>query len=85
MPTHPAQPTKIDDQETLKLLVDNIHCLEHPAGWIKHPYFQERFAGNAEGVREVKKRFCEAIILLLEKNDRLKKRPGRPRKDGANA
>lgn len=84
----PAQPpftaaAKIDDKETLKLLVDHIANLEHPLGWIKHPYFEERFSGNPEGVRELKTRFCEAIILLLEKNDKLKKRPGRPRKDDA--
>jgi hypothetical protein len=83
-----AQPfaVKIDDKETLQLLYDNLHNLEHPAGWIKHPYFDERFAANPDGVREVKKRFCEALVLLLEKHDRLKKRPGRSRKaDNADA
>jgi hypothetical protein len=65
-------PAKIHDQATLKLLIDNIANLEHPLGWIKHPYFQERFTGNADGVREMKKRYCEAIVLLLEKHDRLR-------------
>lgn len=70
----PAQPfsAPVKDAATVKLLVDNIHNLEHPLGWIKHPYFQERFSGNPGGVREVKKRFCEAIVLLLEKHDKLK-------------
>lgn len=79
----PAQPfgAQIEDKETLKLLMDNIDNLEHPRGWIKHPYFQERFAGNPDGVRETKRVFCEALVLLLEKNDKLKKRSGRPRKD----
>lgn len=76
----PAQPfsAPVKDAATVKLLVDNIHNLEHPLGWIKHPYFQERFSGNPDGVREVKKRFCEAIVLLLEKNDKLKT-PAKPR------
>jgi hypothetical protein len=83
----PQKPwAKVQDQETLKLLMDNIHNLEYPlpghgTQWLKIPYFQERLSGNPDGVREIKKRFCEAIVLLLEKNDRLKKRPGRPRKD----
>lgn len=82
-----AQPfgAQVDDKETLQLLVDHIDNLEHPLGWIKHPYFQERFADNPTGVRELKTRFCEAIMLLLEKNDKLKKRPGRPRKSDGNA
>jgi hypothetical protein len=67
---------KIDDQETLQLLMDNIHCLEYRlAGgsqWLKLPYFQEQLSGNREGVREIKRRFCEAIVQLLEKNGRLK-------------
>ncbi|MEZ0366795.1 hypothetical protein ACAG26_24280 [Mycobacterium sp. pUA109] len=75
-----AQPEKpfalINDRETLKLLVDNIHNLEYPlvgtTQWIKLPYFQDRLSGNAAGVNEVKRRFCEAIVLLLEKNGRLK-------------
>lgn len=74
------QPTvNIEDKETLQLLIDNIHNLEHPAGWIKHPYFDERFSANRAGVREVKRLFCEAVVLLLEKNERLKK-PRAPRK-----
>jgi hypothetical protein len=77
----PAQPKKkpfahVDDQETLKLLMDNIHNLEYrlPGGsqWLKLPYFQEQLSGNREGVLEIKRRFCEAIVQLLEKNDRLK-------------
>jgi hypothetical protein len=78
----PAQPlaVNVEDKEALKLLLDNIENLYHPRGWIKHPYFQERFSGNPDGVREVKRLFCEAIVMLLEKNDKLKKRPGRPRK-----
>lgn len=66
----------VKDQETLKLLIDNIHALEYPilggTQWLRLPYFQERFAGNPPGVQEVKRRFCEAIVLLLERNDRLK-------------
>jgi hypothetical protein len=76
-----AQPKKkpfahINDQDTLKLLMDNIHCLEYrlPGGsqWLKLPYFQAQLSGNRDGVNEVKRRFCEAIVQLLEKNDRLK-------------
>jgi hypothetical protein len=80
---------QIEDRETLQLLIDNIHNLEHPAGWIKHPYFDERFAQNREGVRQVKRIFCEAVVLLLEKHERLKAappaapKPGRPRKTDA--
>lgn len=68
-----AQPfaTKVDNPDVVKLLTDNIHHLEHPLGWIKHPYLQERFSGNPAGVHEVKKRFCEAVVLLLEKNGKL--------------
>ena len=78
-----AQPftVNVGDKEALKLLVDNIHNLKHPGGWIKHPYFDARFSGNPEGVNELKKRFCEAIVLLLEENGHLKRRPGRPRND----
>jgi hypothetical protein len=79
---------QIEDRETLQLLIEHIANLEHPAGWIKHPYFDERFAQNRAGVREVKRIFCEAVVLLLEKHDRLKtatapaaRKPGRPRKD----
>jgi hypothetical protein len=85
-PQLPKKPwAKVEDQETVQLLMDHIHNLEYPlpghgTQWLKLPYFQERLSGNVEGVREVKKRFCEAIVLLLEKNDRLKKKPGRPRK-----
>jgi len=84
-----AQPTaqpfsvNIDDEETVALLMEHIDNLRHPMGWIKHPYFQERFSDNPTGVRELKKRFCEAIVLLLEQNDKLKKRPGRPRKNAS--
>lgn len=76
----PAQPTlaKTDHPDVVKLLTDNIHNLEHPLGWIKHPYFQERFAANQDGVREIKKRFCEALVLLLEKNDKLRADPKKP-------
>jgi hypothetical protein len=67
---------KVTDQETLQLLMDNIHNLEyHLAGssqWLKLPYFQTQLSGNREGVNEVKRRFCEAIVQLLEKHDRLK-------------
>lgn len=81
-----AQPYKSTaDPESVNLLLDNIHNLEHPLGWIKHPYFQEQFSGNPEGVREIKKRFCEAVVLLLEKNDKIKKRAGRPRKTDAES
>jgi hypothetical protein len=57
--------------------MDHIHNLEYPlpnrgTQWLKLPYFQEQLSGNREGVLEVKKRFCEAIVLLLEKNGRLK-------------
>lgn len=77
-PKLPAKPwAKVLDQETVKLLMDNIHNLEYPLPrggtfWLKLPYFQERLSGNPDGTREVKKRFCEAIVLLLEKNGRLK-------------
>lgn len=84
MSAQPPFSVKIDDRETFQILVDNIANLEHPLGWIKHPYFEERFAANPDGVRELKKRFCEAIVLLLEKHDKLKKRPGRPRKNDAD-
>ncbi|WP_136244777.1 hypothetical protein [Mycobacterium intracellulare] len=80
----PAQPTlaKTDHPDVVKLLTDNIHNLEHPLGWIKHPYFQEQFTANQDGVREIKKRFCEALVLLLEKHDKLKPPPKKraPRK-----
>lgn len=85
MPTAQPFSAKIEDKETLQLLLDNIHNLEHPLGWIKHPYFDDRFSTNRAGVLEIKKRFCEAVVLLLEKNDKLKKRPGRPPKNNANA
>lgn len=76
----PAQPTT-RDPAILKLLTDNIANLKHPRGWIKHPYFQEQFSGNPEGIRELKTMFCEAIYDLLAENDKLKKPVGRPRKD----
>lgn len=67
---------KVTDQQTLKLLMDNIHNLEYrmagSSQWLKLPYFQEQLSGNRAGVREVKRRFCEAIVQLLEKNGRLK-------------
>lgn len=67
---------KVSDQETLTLLMDNIHNLEYrlagSSQWLKLPYFQEQLSGNREGVREIKRRFCEAIVQLLEKNGRLK-------------
>lgn len=72
MPAQPFISAPVKDRATLDLLMDNISNLEHPLGWIKHPYFQDRFAGNPEGVREIKKRFCEALVILLEKHDRLK-------------
>ena len=83
--TTAAQPfsVKVEDEETLNLLIDNIANLSHPMGWIKHPYFDERFSDNPDGVRQLKRRFCESIVLLLESNDKLKKRPGRPRKNAA--
>lgn len=88
--TQPPKPYgKVADQDTLKLLMDNIHNLEYrlagSSQWLKLPYFQERLSGNPDGVREIKRRFCEAIVQLLENNDKLKKRPGRPRKDDADA
>ena len=84
--TTAAQPfsVKVEDEETLNLLIDNIANLSHPMGWIKHPYFDERFSDNPDGVRQLKRRFCESIVLLLESNDKLKKRPGRPRKHAAD-
>jgi hypothetical protein len=67
---------KVTDQDTLKLLMDNIHNLEYrmpgSSQWLKLPYFQEQLSGNRDGVREVKRRFCEAIVQLLEANGRLK-------------
>lgn len=76
---------KIEDQITLQLLIDNIHCLEYPlpnmgTQYIKLPYFDERFAPNQQAVQETKRRFCEALVLLLEDNDRLRKRTRRARK-----
>ena len=85
--TQPQKPwAKVQNQEALKLLMDNVHNLEYPlpghgVQWLKLPYFQELLSGDREGVREIKKRFCEAIIILFEKNDMLRKKPGRPRKD----
>lgn len=75
---------RVEDQDTLKLLIDNIHCLEYPltghgTSYLKIPYFDEKYVPNPEAVRETKRRFCEALVLLLERNDRLKKVP---RKDG---
>lgn len=74
-----AQPkpfATINDQETLQLLTDNIANLEYrmpgSSMILKHPYFQEQLSGNREGVKEIKRRFCEAIVQLLEKHDRLK-------------
>jgi hypothetical protein len=67
---------KVSDPETLKLLMDNIHNLEYrlagSSQWLKLPYFQEQLSGNRDGVLEVKRRFCEAIVQLLEKHGRLK-------------
>lgn len=63
---------KVDHPDVVTLLVDNVANLLHPLGWIKHPYFQERFSGNPQGVREVTKRFCEAVVLLLEKHGKLR-------------
>ena len=77
----PQPLVSIGDKQTLKLLMDNISNLKHPQGWIKHPYFDERFSGNPDGVRQIKRMFCEAVVMLLEENDKLKKKPGRPRKD----
>ena len=79
----PQPLVSVEDKQTLQLLMDNISNLKHPNGWIKHPYFDERLAGNPDGVRQIKRMFCEAVVMLLEENDRLKKRPGRPRKDDA--
>jgi hypothetical protein len=85
MTQQPKPFAKVSNQAALKVLIDHVHNLEYPlpggTQWIKNPYFQERFAANQEGVREVKRRFCEAIVLLFEKHDLLKKPPGRPRKD----
>lgn len=66
----PAQPqNRIRSTEALQLLIDNISHLEHPHGIIKHPYFDERFAQNPDGVRDLKRKFCEAIVMLLEKHN----------------
>lgn len=68
--------THIRDTETLQLLVDNIACLPYPVAgremWIKHPYFNPMVARDRKNVVELKQRFCEAIVMLLEKHDRLK-------------
>jgi hypothetical protein len=79
MPQPKKKPfAKLDshDQETLKLLMANIGNLEYrmpgASMWIKHPYFQPLLSGNREGVMEVNRRFCEAIIQLLRKHERLK-------------
>lgn len=69
------------DRETLKVLMDNIHNLYHPLGWIKHPYFQPRMFATSDGMKteahpgqeEANKRFCEALLLLLDKHGKLKK------------
>lgn len=75
--TEPKPWADVQDTETLQLLIDNIHCLQYPlpgrgTQWIKLPYFDERFAPNTEAVQETKRRFCEAITLLLQNNGRLK-------------
>lgn len=58
----------IRNRAALTTLVDNIAALNHPDGVIKHPYFDERFAVNSAGIREMKHKFCEAIMLLMESN-----------------
>jgi hypothetical protein len=70
--------------EAVELLMANIANMPHPLAWIKSPYFDDRFAKNPQQVRETRRIYTEAIVSLLEKNDKLKKRPGRPRKDAAN-
>lgn len=62
------QRTKVNNRAALNTLMGNIHSLRHPDGMIKHPYFDERFSSNSAGVREMKRKFCEAVILLLEEN-----------------
>jgi hypothetical protein len=52
----------------VRLLEDNIHNLEHPDGWIKHPYFNQRLTGHSTAINAMKHKFCEAIIMLLEDN-----------------
>jgi len=70
----------VKDTETLRILTDNISALPHPNGIIRHPYFDTRFTSNRKAVQDMTRIFCEAIVLLLEKHDRLRKPPGRPRK-----
>jgi hypothetical protein len=66
-----AQPPKIHSKPLLELLIDNIARLRHPAGIIKHPYFDETFAANKDGVRDMKRKFCEAFCLLMQDNPEL--------------
>jgi hypothetical protein len=74
----------VQDTDVLELLIDNIHCLEYRIGsqtrLLKIPYFDHRFVPNPAAVQETKRHFCIALTQLLEKHDKLKKRPGRPRK-----
>ena len=65
---------KIRNKEALQLLIENIANLPHPDGMIKHPYFDEMFAANKQGVRDLKRKFCEAIMLVLEEPFDIKKR-----------
>lgn len=78
----PPSSVHVGDKEALELLVNNIGALPHPHGTINHPYFNSRIAGPNRGqVDAMKRKFCEAIVLLLESGGHLKKRPGRPRKN----
>src|SRR5271168_368736 len=71
-----AQPQTVQHQKTLKLLLDNVDLLVHPLGPIPHPYFNDPLRSGGEGRSEIRKLYCEALVLLLEKNDRLNDRPG---------
>ena len=63
-----TQPVRIVSKPALDLLVDNIANLKHPFGTIKHPYFDDRFAADKEGVRDLRQKFCEAILLAFQDN-----------------
>jgi len=63
-----TQPTTMHSKPALQLLEENIARLKHPAGIIKHPYFDDTFAANKDGVRDLRKKFCEGILLVFQDN-----------------
>lgn len=81
----PPQYPEIHDQETLALLMEHMPNLEYRLNGrsylLKHPQLQQRFSGDPTASYQMNRRLCEAIMQLLEKHDRLKKK--RPRKKAA--